>query len=640
MSNTADNIDIENIDNINNIDNNLDNNLEASQNKIELLDDFVINCIAAGEVVQRPDSVVRELVDNAVDAGATQISIHIEEGGSSLIRVVDNGCGMSKEDAINSFKRHATSKIKTTKDLDNITTMGFRGEALASIAAVSKVRLKTRDKNSVLATQVLINGGELVSVLDVAGNQGTDIEIRNLFYNVPARKKFLRQPKTEALRIKNWVRAMVLAYPHIRVSLFIDAKDSIIFAARDDVFKRAGDLYEGSIVKYANKISELSVKGIVAHPALAKSDVGSFIILVNKRLVVSRMLLKAVREGFKNTLKGSEIPVGFLDLEIAPHLVDVNVHPQKMEIRFTNESAVFSFVRNAVDVATSKFTGVVDLANLSPIKNLSFSSGYNNSRTSSYEFQKGYNKENIKNYDLNNNYESVASENGVIDSKINSKIDSPYNERGFYNGIFNNCIFNEESFKYSNLKYIGQLFKCYLLCEYNDEFYIVDMHAGHERVNYNKIKGEFLTNSITVQDLMIPISVELGEEKTSYLLNHKDNLEKFGIYIESFGSSAVVIRALPQIVGELKTIELIHNIANVEMPELAENMADNLISDIAARIACHSSVRSGKSISNDEVIELFKMLDSEEFSSACPHGRPVIRKFSKREVECWFGRDR
>lgn len=621
-----------------NFDNNNQNN-QSNQNKIKLLDDFVINCIAAGEVVQRPDSVVRELVDNSVDAGATQISVYIEEGGSSLIRVVDNACGMSKEDAINSFTRHATSKIRTKDDLDNIVTMGFRGEALASIAAVSKVKMKTRDKDSSVATEVLINGGQLISVNSVSGNFGTDIEVRNLFYNVPARKKFLRQPKTESLRIKNWIRAMVLAYPQIRVSLFIDSKDSIIFPPRENVFKRAGDLYDGTIVRYENQISELSVRGIVAHPALAKSDVSSFIILVNKRLVQSKMLLKAVKEGFKNTLKNNEVPVGFLDLEIAPHLVDVNVHPQKMEVRFTNESAVFSFVRNAVDNATSKFTGVTNLVNYKPIRE-----DFNN--IASFRENEFFNK--------NTNYNSLKFQNLNFDNNNNTYNDSSFTQNDFFNDASSNnsCDLKTNNtsnelakqelsdFKYSNLKYIGQLFKCYLLCEYNDEFYIVDMHAGHERVNYNNLMRDFLKNHISVQDLMIPLSVELGEAKTSYMLSHKEFLEKFGIYIEDFGKTSIVIRALPQIIGEYKVVNLIQSIASIELPELAKNLTNDLISDIAARMACHASIRSGHIIQKEEVTELFKMLDSEEFSSACPHGRPILRKFSKREVEGWFGRDR
>ena len=611
----------------------------SSNNKIKLLDDFVINCIAAGEVVQRPDSVVRELVDNAVDAGATEISVYIEEGGSSLIRVVDNGSGMSKDDAVNSFTRHATSKINKVTDLDNIMTMGFRGEALASIAAVSKVKMKTRSADSQVATQVLINGGKLISVQNTSGNIGTDIEVRNLFYNVPARKKFLKQPRTESLRIKNWIRAMVLAYPQIRVSLFIDSKDSLIFAKRDDVFKRAGDLYQGTIVKFDSKISDLSAKGIVAHPALAKSDIGSFIILVNKRLVVSKMLLKAVKEGFKNTLKNNEIPVGFLDLEIAPHLVDVNVHPQKMEVRFTNESAVFSFVMHAIDNATSKFNGVVDTANYEPIKDFSYSPSYVNNK--SYDNSYNYNNNSFSGY-YNNTYSSNYDESDNLKTQNNSDLSAK--QINLFNDYSKEEDLNEdfkgENFKYSNLKYIGQLFKCYLLCEYNEEFYIVDMHAGHERVNYNKIKRDFLKNNITVQDLLIPISVELGEAKTSYLLNHKSFLEKFGIYIEDFGNTSIVIRALPQIIGEFKTVNLIHSISNIELPELAQNLTDDLISSISARIACHASIRQGHIISNEEVQELFRMLDNEEFSSACPHGRPVIRKFTKKEVECWFGRDR
>ncbi len=594
---------------------------------IKLLDDFVINCIAAGEVVQRPESAVRELVDNAVDAGATQISIYIEEGGESLIKVVDNGSGMSKDDAVIAFQRHATSKIHSVDDLNNILTMGFRGEALASISAVSKVKLKTKDEESAVATEVIINGGEVFSVNETSGNRGTDIEIRNLFYNVPARKKFLRQPKTEALRIKNWVRAMVLAYPKIMVKLFVDSKDSFVFAPRENVFKRAGDLFKGSIVKFENKISELHVKGIVAHPALAKSDVGSFIILVNKRLINSKMLLKAVKEGFKNTLKNNEVPVGFLDLEIAPNLVDVNVHPQKMEVRFTNESAVFSFVRNAVNNATSNFNGVVDLDSTYEVKNISDEKTFSQKNSSGVDYknynqsfsESGFGFNALKNFELNftkTDFPPMRQNNNEEDSLL------------------------EKTFKYSLLNYIGQLFKCYLLCEYDDDFYVVDMHAGHERVNYNKLRKDFLENHILVQDLLVPLSVELGEEKTTYLLDHKLFLEKFGIYIEEFGNTAIVIRALPQIIGEFKAVNLIQSISSIELPEIAENLTDDFISSIVARLACHSSIRSGHVISKEEVQELFRLLDDEEFNSACPHGRPVIRKFSKREVECWFGRDR
>ena len=310
--------------------------------KIKVLSDVVINQIAAGEVVERPASVVRELVDNAVDAGATDIFIALESGGHNRIRVRDNGCGMTRDEALLAFERHATSKVTSIDDLNTLTTMGFRGEALASIAAVSKIKLTTRSKEAGIGTAVTFRGGKVVDVQAVAWNEGTEMEVEHLFFNTPARRKFLKSPRSEVSRIRSWVAHSALSRPHVRYRLVSDGDEILNLQAR------GAHVFPGDLTPISLREGGVKVQGMIGHPGQALSDASGFVILINGRLVSDKIILRAAREGYDSMLKDREFPVGYLSLTMPPEYVDVNVHPQKSEVRFRHPDQVFAVVRGAV----------------------------------------------------------------------------------------------------------------------------------------------------------------------------------------------------------------------------------------------------------------------------------------------------
>ncbi len=571
--------------------------------KIAVLPDHIVNLISAGEVVERPASVVRELVDNSLDAGATEVQIFIEGGGQNLIRVVDNGQGMGRQDALLAFERHATSKIKSESDLDGILTLGFRGEALPSIAAVSKLKLKSRSQLDEVATTVLIEAGELIDCSETAGNVGTDIEVRHLFYNTPARRKFLRQPKTEESRIKHWLKHYALSRPETQFKLFFDGKQVLTLLVKGSALERAAEIFDFDGVEVRGRFKTILVNGLIAHPSMAQYDPGSLAILVNGRLVQDRMILKAVKEGFDSTLKRQEIPVGFIHIELPPSAVDVNVHPQKSEVRFSASQEVFLAVREAVLRAVHKFNTPLNLPN-------NTQSQSEQSSTAPLEIPR------MQRFDFTS---SIASQNNWVPLAVRTEA--------------------EEPFRFSDLRYVGQILSCYLLCEYAEKLYVVDMHAAHERYNYNLVRNGYRNKSISSQGSLIPQTIELGSGLQNIIRNEA-LFTQFGFEIEPFGESAVLVRAVPALLVGRDILPLFKEIAAIEYDCEAQGKFEEVIDKISARIACHASIRSGKEMKSEEVYALFNAMDRTEFSAACPHGRPVIVSFSAADIERWFGRDR
>ena len=586
--------------------------------KIKLLSDNVINQIAAGEVVERPASVVRELVDNAIDAGATKVSIYLEDGGKQLIRVVDNGCGMSRDDALLACERHATSKISTEESLNDIRTMGFRGEALSSIAAVSRFKLITRTAEDALGTEVSISGGKLTGSKAVSAPVGSDLSAANLFFNIPARKKFLKQPSTEEQRVKQWVLQSSLANPMVHYRIESAGRELLNLPPAKTMIERGERIFRGSSVSFENDFGALRIKGLLCHPSLAQCDTKSLVVLVNRRVVSDRTVIKAVREGFSTTLKDSEYPLGFVSIEMPPSEVDVNVHPQKSEVRFRSAGDVFLAVKDAVSRAVQNFSGPVFSA-----EKAEFRVNPSNS------------------YKPNPNFDTLLESFGATDGSVayntTPEPTIKYEAQPLFDVI--ETVKNPEKFCFSKLKYIGQALLCYLFCEADGVLYVVDMHAAHERCNYNKIKNQFAAKAVESQILLVPISVTLTEDGVRHCLERKELLNNFGFEIEAFGDRTLLVRAVPSILEGSNVEAVIKEVAALE-EGVGLGFLERQIDYIAARIACHSSIRSGYKIEREEVYSLFEMLDSEEFSSACPHGRPVIVSFKQAEIEKWFGRDR
>lgn len=586
---------------------------------VQVLPDHVINCIAAGEVIDRPAAVVRELVDNAIDAGANDICITLENGGQNLIKVSDNGSGMSRDDALLAFERHATSKLRQAEDLDQISTMGFRGEALAAIAAVSKVLLRTRVLEEQVGQQLVLEAGKLIDVTSVACGRGSEMEVRNLYYNTPARRKFLRQPRTEEQRIKSWVLQTALVRPNIRYRLLADGRELVNLPVRGKILDRAKEYFKGTTVEVAEEFAEMEINGLVAHPALAQADSSSLLIFVNQRLVTDRLLLRAVREGFEHTLKDREYPLGLICVTIPPNQVDVNVHPQKSEVRFRNSQQLFVAMRQAVSSAFRKFRGPIALGKGGDIAN--------DRRDVSHCYKpvtggaEGIG-EVPQQYGLN---DVVGSRTPYLDLSSSKQIEQTS---------------ESTEFNFSELVFLGQLFECYLLCQKESRFYIVDMHAAHERINYNKLRILRTESNVPTQRLLLPVVVELSEEGLQNCMAHQETFSQFGFEVEKFGDATLMVRSVPEMISADNVQQLVREIAAIWEEGTADGRFELEFDKIAATLACHSSVRAGRHLERQEVAALFSALDLVDFSSACPHGRPVLVEFSRIEVEKWFGRDR
>lgn len=586
--------------------------------KVKVLSDIVINQISAGEVVERPSSVVRELVDNAVDAGATEISVELENGGQSLIKVSDDGCGMERDDALLAFERHATSKITQVDDLDAIATMGFRGEALASIASVAKVLLRTRVAAQPLATEIAIEGGVLRGVRETASAPGTSIEVRSLFFNTPARKKFMRAPKTEALRVKQWLIHSSLARPHIRYRLLVDGTETLLLARAKDSVERAKVLLKGTAVPVRYLGERVRLEGLVGHPSLAQADSGSFVVLVNQRVISDRMVQKAVREGFDSTLKDREYPVGFIHISLPAQDVDVNVHPQKSEVRFRDSQAVFQLVREGVRKSVLDFKmPIAGSVQNTPIYPASMAPGASGAVVQNSALAFGSAQVPLAQQQLAVRFGPSGREPAS---------DELYPE--------------QKEFKFTELQLIGQVLQCYLIAELGDELYVVDMHAAHERYNFNLIRNSFRARALPSQQLLIPEVVPLSEEGVAQCLKEQEMLARFGLEFEQFGEREIILRAVPAMIKVGAARDVMREVAVVVCDGAAQGRIEERLDHIAARMACHASVRSGDLLSREEARALFAALDSTEFSAACPHGRPVIVSFPRTAVERWFGRDR
>lgn len=577
--------------------------------RIKVLDDQVINQIAAGEVVERPVAVIRELVENSIDAGAKSIDVYLENGGKTLLRVADDGFGMDKADALLSFERHATSKISSAADLKAISSLGFRGEALAAISAVSNLTMKTRIAESSAGTLLQLHAGKLHNVSAVACSAGTVIEVQNLFINTPARKKFLKSDDTEERKIKDWLKNTALAHPLINFKLSNDKRELLNFRSVGSSLDRAKNVFPETSVLIENETARCRIKGLLAHPSMAQASGSGLSIIVNGRVISDRLLLKAIKDGFSTTLKYQEFPVGFVDLELPPEDLDVNVHPQKSEVRFVSPQHIYILLRDSVSAAVQNFK--------TPVSNFT-------------------------------DYKSSFAPriDGMTDSEVSylpaqsdtSGSTSAYSATQAALSFF--VSDNPVSFKFSQLKYIGQMLDCYLVCEYADNFVLVDMHAAHERYNFNLVRNSFKSKLLKSQIYLIPKAIELNEEGLENCLSQQSFLEKFGFEIERFGNTTLLVRSVPALLSHSDISALIKEIAAFDFQGNSESSINKALDYVAARVACHASLRSGDLINKEQAQALFIALDSSEFSAACPHGRPIVVEFSLKTVESWFGRDR
>lgn len=616
--------------------------------KIKVLPDVVINQIAAGEVVERPASVVRELVDNAVDAGATDIFVALESGGHTRIRVRDNGCGMSRDEALLAFERHATSKVTKIEDLNTLATMGFRGEALASIAAVSKIKLTTRTREGSVGTAVTFRGGKLSNVESVAWNEGTEMEVEHLFFNTPARRKFLKSPRSEVARIRSWIAHSSLSRPEVRYRLVSDGDEILNLPIVDSIAARGAHVFPGDLTSISLREGGTKVAGMIGHPGQALSDSSGFVILINGRLVTDKIVLRAAREGYDSMLKDREFPIGYLSITMPAEYVDVNVHPQKSEVRFRHPDQVFAVVRGAVLAGVRSIKR--PLAHAAPEatpSNQVLAAPTPTLATPSMSTQVAPIPSRFE-WPIPAPQPRVVAEPYVApvanlatqatpvsfqpDFFVQSPTPAPY--------VGNEGEVANRDFRFQDLRYIGQLLGCYLVCEIDSRLVVVDMHAAHERVNYNKIRSARSKRALTVQKLLLPERVRLTPEQVEGLVEQGEVLRELAFELSQVNADTVEVCGVPGVLSHLDCVGVIKDIAAEPVVAGWRERLEERIDHLTARLACHASVRGGDIVNRVEAYALLQQLDEAETAGACPHGRPVVAEFPRDAVERWFGRDR
>ncbi len=572
-------------------------------NKIILLSEDTINKIAAGEVIDRPSSIVKELVENSIDANATIITVDVKNGGKTLISVSDNGNGILKNDLHNVFLRHATSKIKDIKDLSKINTLGFRGEAMSSISAVSETELFTRNTKEAKGSHIMAKNGKFNEIRTIGYPIGTNVRVKNLFYNTPARKKFLKSDRTENNYITSVMEGFALSNTNISFKYISNEKTIFHTPGNGDLLSVIQCIYGLHTAKlmmplnFSNKL--LSIEGFIGKPELSKGNSTYIIFSVNNRIVKNISLKESVKTAYKSLLMNRRYPFAILNISINPETIDVNVHPTKAEIKFADERSIFSIIYYAVNQTLTK-------------NNLLYSSS------------------------LSNGFKSEAKENILpYEPDFFGSFDIKFAENRVNSGLRTTKEIEKKEHSRPNI-IIGQLFNTYILCQNDDTFFLIDQHAAHERIVYEKLLFNKKNNLMEQQSLLMPIIIQLSTREVSNIQTRINFLKAFGFDIEIFDDNSIAIRQVPIIMGQACSGSVITDL--LDTIEDIEDNIDVLEEKALLQIACKSAVRAGDRLKNDEIIQLIDELFKIELFYTCPHGRPTIVTLSKYELEKKFKR--
>lgn len=593
--------------------------------KIFLLDEATINKIAAGEVIERPASIVKELVENSIDAGATAVSIEIEDGGKSYINVSDNGCGILEEDVERVFFRHATSKIKTANDLMGIHTLGFRGEAMASIAAVAEVELKTRAEEDKAGSHITIKGGKIIERNSIGYPAGTGITVRNLFFNTPARLKFLKSDTSEQGHIVDVVEKLALTNTGISLKLTVNNKVVLHTPGNGDLLSVILCIYGKNTAKamlpleYTNDL--ISIQGYIGKPEAAKGNSTYMTFSINKRFVKNRLLGEAVRQAYKTLLMNNRYPFSIINIDIKSDMIDVNVHPTKQEIKFSDDRAIFNTLYVAVKNCLNSNQLVFETLEEDV-------STYQTSVRTPAPF-----KEERPNKNAGAIFEQITF---PTESSVSTGANTYKRQEPFENRSDDSTEAATADGRKLSINIIGQLFGTYILGQSWDNFYMIDQHAAHERVMYEYIKEKYNAKSIPVQQLMMPVVIELSPAEKTLYSEYSLIFQNLGFEAEWFGENALAIRAIPIIMGEPCSGEFFSSI--LDSLKETGNSAESPLDKIAKSMACKNAIKAGDTITPEETEELINRLLSTPQPFTCPHGRPTIITMSKHELEKKFRR--
>jgi DNA mismatch repair protein MutL len=608
--------------------------------RIHLLAEDVASQVAAGEVVERPASVVKELVENSIDAGATRIEVAIRRGGSSAIRVVDDGCGMDRDDALLCLERHATSKIRTGADLAAIHTLGFRGEALPSIASVSRFRLCTREHDAVAGTEVIVNSGKIESVRDGGEAPGTQIEVRQLFYNLPARRKFLRTENTESSHVAHHLHLQAIGHPAIGFVFVNDERVVYQLPPGQSLRERIRDLCGAALAAELLEVPEyvgddIAIRGFIGRAGVSRSSRQDQIVFLNGRAVENATLSHALREGYHTALMKGQHPVTFLFIEMDPAAVDVNVHPAKREVRFRDgplvREAVAEAVRRTLESDRSAWTqtfratepgrprpesspSLIPEREQFALRNdwaVMPSAPAAERQTPNAELQ-------TPNEAAPSRHEPGPSEPAPVTSHQSPVTSPPPAHRDF--------------------KILGVLGKLYVLMENASGLVLVDQHAAHERILFEEMRTRMEQSGVPAQRLLVPLTLQATPKDADWISRHSELLNRAGIVLEPFGSGTFKIDTLPTYLRGDDPAQLVRDIIDELRDLSAENARLRLGEDMIAKTVCRHAVKANDVLREPELVRLIQDLLACELPYCCPHGRPTMIQISYGELEKKFGR--
>ncbi len=643
---------------------------------IKILDELTINKIAAGEVVERPSSVVKELIENSIDAGATAVTVEIKDGGIAEIRISDNGKGIKKEEVKTAFIRHATEKIEKIEDLSEIYSLGFRGEALASIASVAKVTMITKTYEEKTGTLIELEGGKITKFEDISCSEGTNITVRDIFYNVPVRRKFLKKPATESGYISDVVNKISLSNPSVSFKYVNNGSLMLQTSGNNDLRAAVMHIYGKEIAKKMIpldvKKNGYELKGLIAPPDVARANRTYELIFLNGRFIKNDTVSSACESAYKNRLMVGKFPFYILNLSISPKEVDVNVHPTKLEVRFSNENFIYDFIYNAVystlqnnleplkvelnkpkkqnneyknisqnsifdedifeDVFLEEINVQKEMGNNIKESNKSSIKEENNDTSLIAEIFDEYNDEIITNIPRKNNKKaldktsSVNEEKSTYEKNDDNKLD-----------IFPALKKEEKKACFTDVKIVGQVFNTYWIIEKSNSMYIIDQHAAHERVLYEKFMKDFKEQKIASQRLLEPFVIKLTDAETTLLETNLDLFYKFGYEFEKFFDNSYALKSVPYIFEKGSAVDSFVSI----LDSLNENKYENIAQtkeEFIATSACKAAVKGNDKLSFSEAKNLIDELLKLENPFNCPHGRPTIIEITKYEIEKMFKR--
>ncbi len=647
--------------------------------KIKVLPDALANQIAAGEVVERPSSVVKELLENALDAGARKISVEVEAGGKRLISVVDDGEGMTRDDAITAFERHATSKLRTVDDLEAITTLGFRGEALPSIASVARLFLRTKTESDVEGTEVEFNGGRLVAVRDVAWPGGTEVEVKDLFFNIPARRKFLKSDATESFHITNLVQHYALANPETSFLLINNGREAIRVSQSQSLRERAYQVLGGSLlgklVEVNSQLDGLRLVGFVSNPQEQRSSRDAQYLFVNHRFVRDQLIGRALVEAYRSMMPSGTYPAAILFIEVPPTEVDVNVHPAKTEVRFLREGAILAFIRDSIADAlrkTQPVTRVPGIGDASarrqpesgasrPPSNSQYSnSQYRPSLAERLQIAPGVVKEpDTVDAPIPVRMTDEASASSIpreVEEQIYSSVEqanaaSEPVEHSVANGTVSNETWLEDQPLEDQglekqalpglghgIKPLGQIRDSYIVATDEEGLLLVDQHAAHERVLFEEIRDGRLARAADVQQFLIPETLDLSPAEAQAFAVVRQELDSLGVETMELSGRTIAVKTAPAGLSSADVVQLVREALAVVERERRDFNIENLRNQMAASLACKAAIKVNMPLTSEKMQWLIDELMKTHNPMTCPHGRPSIMRMQLRDIERGFKR--